>query len=128
MINQQSFSAKRTLIALSIAGLLTACGDNDNDFSNIEQPAPPTATTPEPAATPIPAFSPDGILSADVTWTTYGVPHVKADNLESMAYGVGYAFARDNLCVLADQIVKYNSERAKFFGPDFDHVFADELI
>ena len=43
---------------------------------------------------------------------------MKADNLESMAYGVGYAFLRDNLCVLADQIVKYNSERAKYFGPD----------
>jgi acyl-homoserine-lactone acylase len=120
MTNQNTFTAKRTLIALSLAGLLTACGDNDNDFSNIEQPAPPTPTTPEPepAPTPITAFAPDGTLSADVTWTTYGVPHVKADNLESMAYGVGYAFARDNLCVLADQIVKYNSERAKFFGPD----------
>ncbi|CAB9493963.1 acylase [Alteromonas macleodii] len=118
MTNQGTFNTKRTLIAFTLAGLLTACGDNDNDFSNIEQPAPPTATTPEPAPSPIPAFAPDGTLSADITWTTYGVPHVKADNLESMAYGVGYAFARDNLCVLADQIVKYNSERAKFFGPD----------
>jgi acyl-homoserine-lactone acylase len=113
-----TFNAKRTLIALSLTALLGACGDNDNDFSNVEQPAPTTPTTPEPTPAPIPAFSPDGTLSADVTWTTYGVPHVKADNLESMAYGVGYAFARDNLCVLADQIVKYNSERAKYFGPD----------
>jgi len=111
-----TFNAKRTLIALSLTALLGACGGNDNDFSNVEQPAPTTPTTPEPTPAQIPAFSPDGILSADVT--TYGVPHVKADNLESMAYGVGYAFARDNLCVLADQIVKYNSERAKYFGPD----------
>jgi acyl-homoserine-lactone acylase len=82
MTNQNTFTAKRTLIALSLAGLLTACGDNDNDFSNIEQPAPPTPTTPEPepAPTPITAFAPDGTLSADVTWTTYGVPNVKADN------------------------------------------------
>ena len=118
MINKTTFTSKRTLIALSLTALLSACGDNDNDFSNIQQPAPTPPTSPAPAPEPIPAFSPDGTLSADVTWTKYGVPHVKADNLESMAYGVGYAFARDNLCVLADQILKYNSERAKYFGPD----------
>ncbi|AGP85644.1 acylase [Alteromonas mediterranea] len=118
MINKTTFTSKRTLIALSLTALLSACGDNDNDFSNIQQPAPTPPTSPAPAPEPIPAFSPDGTLSADVTWTKYGVPHVKADTLESMAYGVGYAFARDNLCVLADQILKYNSERAKYFGPD----------
>lgn len=116
MITTNTFTAKRTLIALSLTALLAACGDND--FSNIELPAPTTPTTPDPVPTPIPSFAPNGTLSAEVTWTTYGVPHIKADNLESMAYGVGYAFARDNMCVLADQIVKYNSERAKYFGPD----------
>ena len=62
-----TFNAKRTLIALSLTALLGACGDNDNDFSNVEQPAPTTPTTPEPTPAPIPAFSPDGTLSADVT-------------------------------------------------------------
>ncbi|MDO6565959.1 acylase [Alteromonas sp. 1_MG-2023] len=94
------------------------CGGNQNDFDDVQ-----TSTTPNPAPvvpTPssVPAFDTDGVLTADITWTTYGVPHVKADNLESMAYGVGYAFAKDNLCVLADQIIKYNSERSKYFGPD----------
>ena len=35
-----------------------------------------------------------------------------------MAFGVGYAFAKDNICILADQILKYNSQRAKYYGPD----------
>lgn len=108
----------RTLLAISIATTLAACGDNDNDFSNIDTPTTPEPTPTTPTQTAIPAFDTDGTLTADIRWTTYGVPHIKADNLESMAYGVGYAFAKDNLCVLADQIVKYNSQRAKYFGPD----------
>ena len=40
------------------------------------------------------------------------------ENLEEMSFGVGYAFAQDNLCILADQIIKYNSERSKYLGPD----------
>ena len=58
------------------------------------------------------------MLTANIRWTDYGVPHIKADNLESMSYGVGYAFAKDNICILADQILKYNSQRAKYYGPD----------
>lgn len=108
----------RTLLAASIAATLMSCGGNDNNFENVQAPTPPQPAPVEPTPSPVPAFDTDGVLTADITWTTYGVPHVKADNLESMAYGVGYAFAKDNLCVLADQIVKYNSERAKYFGPD----------
>ncbi|WP_411269975.1 acylase [Alteromonas sp. CYL-A6] len=112
--------AGRSLLTASVLLALGGCGGNDNDFENVSTPSPTTPTTPttpEPAP-PITAFDPDGTLDAEITWTTYGVPHVKADNLESMSYGVGYAFAKDNLCILADQIIKYNSERAKYFGPD----------
>ena len=73
----------RTLLALSIAACLVGCGDNESGVP----PSPPKVTE------PVPAFDSDGTLDAEITWTTYGVPHVKADNLESMAYGVGYAFA-----------------------------------
>ncbi|WP_373293882.1 acylase [Alteromonas halophila] len=106
------------MITLGVVLALYGCGGNDNDFDDVETtPTPPPPTTPEPAPA-VTAFDDDGTLDAEITWTTYGVPHIKADNLESMAYGVGYAFARDNLCILADQIVKYNSERSKYFGPD----------
>jgi len=64
------------------------------------------------------AFDADGILKAQIIRTEFGVPHIKADNLESLAFGVGYAYAEDNLCLLADQIIKYNSQRSRYFGPD----------
>jgi acyl-homoserine-lactone acylase len=105
--------------ACAIALALAACGGNSNTFENVSPPAPPVTPTPPVAAEPaVTAFDPDGVLEADIRWTDYGVPHIVADNLESMSYGVGYAFARDNICILADQIIKYNSERAKYLGPD----------
>ena len=64
------------------------------------------------------AFDDDNKLEAEILRTTYGVPHIYADNLESLAFGMGYAFAEDNICVLADQIIRFNSERSRFFGPD----------
>lgn len=102
----------------AIALALMACGDDKNDFSDIQVPQPPAVQPPPPPAPQVPNFDADGVLEADIRWTEFGVPHVKADNLESMAYGVGYAFARDNICILADQIVKYNSQRSKYLGPD----------
>ncbi len=108
---------KISAVALTLTGLF-ACGGNDNEFTLDRSPAPtPPPVTPEVPAS-VPNFDDDGVLEANIRWTTYGVPHVTADNLESLSYGVGYAFARDNICVLADQIVRYNSERAKYLGPD----------
>lgn len=107
---------KHTLLAAAVMTVLSGCGD-ENKYA-VEKAPGNTTTPPTATPAPIPNFDDDGVLEADIRWTTYGVPHVKADNLESMAYGVGYAFAKDNLCVLADQIVKYNSQRAKYFGPD----------
>ncbi|MCW8092203.1 acylase [Alteromonas sp. ASW11-130] len=109
-----SLLAGACILALGTGG----CG-SDPDYE-VTQTTPPDTSEPALVEAPVTAFDEDGVLTADIRWTTYGVPHVKADNLESMAYGVGYAFAQDNLCILADQIVKYNSERAKYFGPDLE--------
>lgn len=124
---------KRFVLLAAIIWALFACGGGDN--SVVDVPVPPTPNppaTPPVTVMPVPAFDEDGVLSAKIRWTDYGVPHVLADNLESLTYGVGYAFARDNICVLADQIVKYNSERAKYFGPhrnpqaqDSEHLIND---
>ena len=64
------------------------------------------------------AFAPDGILQARIRWTDYGVPHISGDSLEETGFGSGYAFARDHVCLLADQIIRYNSKRSRYFGPD----------
>ncbi|MCG3172565.1 MAG: Acyl-homoserine lactone acylase PvdQ [Myxococcota bacterium] len=49
--------------------------------------------------------------------TSYGVPHITADDPGSAAFGQGYAFAQDHVCTLADQIVRVRGERAMFLGP-----------
>lgn len=123
--NKEDFTLKystggllKPLSFLTISCVLAACGGGDHKYEGESSYVPPTpAPTPE-VVTPIPAFDTDGVLSANIRWTDYGVPHITGDNLQSMAYGVGYAFAKDNICILADQILKYNSERAKYYGPD----------
>ncbi len=109
--------SRACLIGLGATFILSACGGSD-PIGYIPPPQPPAPPTPPTAPTPLPTFDADGVLEANIRWTDFGVPHITADNLESMSFGVGYAFAKDNMCILADQIVRYNSERAKYFGPD----------
>ena len=116
-----SYSIKSAIKPISIISLMTilsACGGGDYTYLGAPEPAPEPVTPTPVQPTPVPSFDSDGVLSADIRWTDYGVPHITADNLESMSYGVGYAFAKDNICILADQIIKYNSQRAKYLGPD----------
>ena len=60
-----------------------------------------------------------GPYSADVQWTSYGIPHITGEDYGSLGYGMGYAFARDHACVLADQIVMVRSERSRYFGEEW---------
>ena len=64
------------------------------------------------------AFDDDGVLQATIRRTDYGVPHIQADNLESLSFGIGYAFSEDNACMLLDIVARYNSRRSQFYGPD----------
>jgi len=77
--------------------LLSGCSDSDSD-----------GTILEPAGDD---------YQADIRRTTNGVPHIRADNLGSAAFGAGYAQASDNICTLAEAIVRAKSQRAFFFGP-----------
>jgi acyl-homoserine-lactone acylase len=62
----------------------------------------------------------NGMLTADITRTDYGVPHIKANTLQEVAFGAGYAYAEDNHCLLIDQITKAKGERSLYFGPHVD--------
>ncbi len=106
-------------IMFSIAAAFLAVGCNsDNDNKTVE---PPVTTTPEPedvVKVAIPTFADNKTLDANIRWTSYGVPHITASNLESLAFGSGYAYAKDHACLLMDQIIKTRGERAKYYGPD----------
>jgi acyl-homoserine-lactone acylase len=61
-----------------------------------------------------------GEYRATIRRTSYGIPHVTAADLGSVAFGQGYAFAEDHACTLADQVIRVRSERAKYLGPGDD--------
>ncbi|WP_164558074.1 penicillin acylase family protein [Massilia atriviolacea] len=88
--------AAATLLALA------ACGDKDG--------------TPAEAA---PAYA------AEIRRTAYGIPHIKADDDGGLGFGIGYAYAQDNACLLAERIVTANGERAKYFGAEARGATAD---
>ncbi|WP_439878803.1 bifunctional acylase PvdQ [Pseudomonas prosekii] len=54
----------------------------------------------------------------DIRRTSFGVPHIRADDERGLGYGIGYAYAQDNLCLMANEIVTVNGERSRYFGPD----------
>lgn len=48
--------------------------------------------------------------------TTHGVVHVTATNFRGLGMGLAYAYAQDNLCMLADSLLTVRGERSRFFG------------
>ncbi|MGE8483447.1 MAG: acylase [Pseudomonas sp.] len=56
--------------------------------------------------------------TADIRRTSFGVPHIRAENERGLGYGIGYVYAQDNLCLLANEIVTVNGERSRYFGPE----------
>ncbi|MFW3165419.1 acylase [Pseudomonas syringae pv. syringae] len=55
---------------------------------------------------------------AEIRRTGFGVPHIVAANERGLGYGIGYAYAQDNLCLLANEVVTVNGQRSRYFGPD----------
>lgn len=78
------------------------------------------ALLPAPASA---AAEPDGKRVGDHEYTSqirrteYGIPHVLAHDYGGLGYGYGYAFAQDNLCQLADQVMTLRGERSRYLGP-----------
>lgn len=64
------------------------------------------------------ATSPGLSRTVEIQRTTYGIAHVTAPDYESLAYGVAYAQAEDNVCQTANQLVTIRGERSRYFGPD----------
>jgi acyl-homoserine-lactone acylase len=102
---------------------------NTADADTTAAPELPPGDAPEADVAPEPAESEAEILkktpvqtkfAATVRWTAWGIPHISGADVGSVAFGQGYAFAKDNACYLADQVIKATSRRAEFFGPGTD--------
>jgi acyl-homoserine-lactone acylase len=55
-------------------------------------------------------------VRSEVTRTTRGIVHVKATDYRSLGYGAAYAYAEDNVCMLADTVLTVRGERSRYFG------------
>lgn len=83
--------------AISSTALLAACNSSDDSFVNSLG------------------------YEAEVYRTEGGFPHIQANDFGSLGFGTGYAAAQDNVCFLAEDFLKYNAERAEYFGAgDYD--------
>ncbi len=67
-------------------------------------------------------------LSAEIRRTEFGIPHVKASDWESLAFGYGYAYAQDDYCVTMHEIALASGRSAEIMGetegdPGVDFLF-----
>ncbi|MGN9778813.1 acylase [Micromonospora sp. H33] len=63
--------------------------------------------------------------SALIQRASYGVPHITARDFASLGFGVGYAQAEDNVCLIAEQMVTVNAQRSRWFAADARNVSSD---
>ncbi len=103
--SQLLFKKSAVFLGLASGLFLSGCFDGSSSSSGGSEPV-----------IKVPLFPENGQFEATIRRTTGGVPHIKAGTLASAAYGHGYAQAQDNVCLLAEAIVKARSERAKYFG------------
>ena len=69
-------------------------------------------------AAPVAQAEKGGGLKAKITRNKQGIPTIEADSYKDLGFGYGYAFASDDICVIADTYLTGNAERSKWFGPD----------
>lgn len=89
--------------------LITACATRER--SVVTDDAPSDASLNGPPLVPS-----RGKYSAEIRRTSYGVPHVTAKDEVGIGYGVGYSYAQDNFCQLAEAFITAQGERSKHFG------------
>ncbi|MCB1685098.1 MAG: penicillin acylase family protein [Pseudomonadales bacterium] len=62
---------------------------------------------------------------ATIRWTSYGVPHVQAEDWKGLGYGFAYATARDAICVIARDLVMVNGGLSNHFGAEDGNLESD---
>lgn len=55
-------------------------------------------------------------VNVDIRWTSYGIPHVKANDWKSLGYGYAYATATDGICVIAKDLLVVKGDLETHFG------------
>ncbi len=63
--------------------------------------------------------------NVDIRWTSYGIPHVKANDWGSLGYGFAYATATDGVCVFAREVARANGTLSADFGATDENLASD---
>lgn len=90
-----------TLSLLTVAVSLSLFGCSDSDNNSFNDITMPTET-----------------YEVDIQRTAFGIPHITAKNYKSLGYGVGYAFAEDNICSLAREIAVASGQSMLYLGDE----------
>ena len=104
--------SRYSLLAVACSFALSGCFSSSSTSGTSMPPNPPEGSGPPPEPRPsysfpaVTTFAPSSV-SAEIRRTDFGVPYITSDSLEGIAYGTAYAFAEDNICILADQIVRF---------------------
>lgn len=53
-----------------------------------------------------------------IRWTGNDVPHIEAQDYESLGFGYGYVHARDRLAEISAQAIVLRGERSKYYGAE----------
>ncbi|MBN8842208.1 MAG: penicillin acylase family protein [Sphingomonadales bacterium] len=67
----------------------------------------------------LPAAGPAAMAQAtgvELSRSQYGIAQVKAQNYTALGYGVGYAQASDNLCLISEYFMSLAGERSRYLG------------
>ncbi len=121
------------LVLFAVSAVAVACSDDAGSTAMVADSAGDTgdaaaladaATASDAATTDVSTADTfawtEPKYTAKIRWTSYGIPHIQGATLGDAAFGQGYAFAKENLCTLADQLAKVRSERAAYFGAGTD--------
>ena len=91
-----------TLLTVAVSLGLFGCSDSDSSFNDDD------------------VISPSTNYEADIQRTEFGIPHITAKDYKGLGYGVGYAFAEDNICSLAREIVVASGQSMLYLGDEGD--------
>ncbi|NOX68490.1 MAG: penicillin acylase family protein [Gammaproteobacteria bacterium] len=72
-----------------------------------------------------PATPSNAKYNTEIRWTSYGIPHVKANDWGSLGYGFAYAAATDAVCVIAKDVAVANGELSAHLGSESGNIESD---